>query len=233
MYASRQKGISLISLMVGTTISLFLAIAMLQLFKSVTKISTTAQQDAVNDSQITAALLASGFALQAAGFGIAQPTLGTDLELLGTASLQGTQLSGTAITVTEQFNTAQASDGFALAWRSLPSLGASTSQCHALYAPARNAGGNAPGYTAGLYLLQSQNGCPENLHNAQWRTVRTLADGVDFVLQASQQTCTPLGHTNGGKAPSTHLLVQISTRSSAGLALSEHYCLRNFVFDPA
>lgn len=71
---ARQRGQSLISMMIGLVISLITIAAMLTLYKTMVGVSNEASVAARRDGQISAGLLAAQIELQSAGFGVA-PTV--------------------------------------------------------------------------------------------------------------------------------------------------------------
>ena len=68
---TRQRGQSLISMMIGLVISLITIAAMLTLYKTMVGVSNEASVAARRDGQISAGLLAAQIELQSAGFGVA------------------------------------------------------------------------------------------------------------------------------------------------------------------
>lgn len=70
MRLNQQRGISLISLMVGTVLSMLTIIAMLALYKNLVQVAVDATQDANHDGGLASALLTAQLELQSAGFGM-------------------------------------------------------------------------------------------------------------------------------------------------------------------
>ncbi len=66
----RQRGQSLISMMVGLVISLITIAAMMTLYKTMVEVSSNASRSALRDGQVSAALLSAQIELQSAGFGV-------------------------------------------------------------------------------------------------------------------------------------------------------------------
>ena len=236
MHASREQlGMSLISLMVGAAISLLLAAGMLQLFKTVLRISAEAQLSATHDSELSAALLSSSFVIQGAGFGIQAPEVPRDFVWInnavrsGQAQLQGSistppRISASTTTTSELPSFEM---GSAVIWRSNTVPDSGSSQCEALYAPQFSAS-EGLSVNAGLYHFISLLPCPENLQQVTWQNPRPLAEGLHIALHAQWQTCTPMGHTLGGGTTDEHLSVQITATNSAGITLAEVFCLSNY-----
>ena len=67
---NQQHGISLISLMVGTALSMLTILTMLALFKNLIPVSIESTQNANHDGGLASALLLTQLELQSAGFGI-------------------------------------------------------------------------------------------------------------------------------------------------------------------
>jgi len=89
MTRHRQRGQSLISMMVGLVISLLTIAAMLVLYKNMIEASGNASRSALRDGQVASALLAAQIELQEAGFGIsAEDTLPSRLAI----SAEGKQI---------------------------------------------------------------------------------------------------------------------------------------------
>lgn len=70
MGRARQRGQSLISMMVGLVISLITIAAMMTLYKTMVEVSSNASRSALRDGQVSAALLSAQMELQSAGFGV-------------------------------------------------------------------------------------------------------------------------------------------------------------------
>lgn len=68
--ARRQRGQSLISMLIGLAISLITIAAMLVLYKTLINVSGNASRAALRDGQVAAALLGAQMDLQSAGFGV-------------------------------------------------------------------------------------------------------------------------------------------------------------------
>lgn len=65
-----QRGMTLISLMVGTVLSMLTILAVLALYKNLIQVSVTASQDAKHDGGLASALLTAQMELSSAGFGL-------------------------------------------------------------------------------------------------------------------------------------------------------------------
>lgn len=105
-----QHGFNLISLMVGTTLSLIGIMAMLSLYKNLISNAAIATQDARQDGQVASARLTLQRELHSAGYGM-NAVVNTDLVLLKSAALTSGSLSGT------QINLPSSEKGNALLWR--------------------------------------------------------------------------------------------------------------------
>ncbi|TBV09061.1 PilW family protein [Phytopseudomonas dryadis] len=67
---NNQHGITLVSLMVGTVLSMLTILAMLALYKNLIQVAVVATKDANHDGQLASALLVAQLELQSAGFGM-------------------------------------------------------------------------------------------------------------------------------------------------------------------
>lgn len=83
----RQRGATLISLMVGLVISMLVTVATLMLYKNLVRATGDSRVNAQFDAQRSAALLMSGMTLQDAGFGIDDPQVDEHLITLKGATL--------------------------------------------------------------------------------------------------------------------------------------------------
>jgi len=214
-----QRGFSLISLMVGSTICLLLAIATLQLFKSVTHITHDASKSAAADSALSSALLTSSFVVQSAGFGMVSPNPESDLVLLDQAQLSNQQLSGTPST----------SAGNALLWHSSPAMDATVLTCEGIFIQTSD----TEILRKGMYHLTmpARENCVDSLLGVRWNQVRPLALGVDFSITRKAAACSVFGQSRNPEQTADHVLITITARNSAGVQLSENYCLSNFSLD--
>src|SRR5690606_32129584 len=91
--AARQRGISLISLMIGLLVSLLAVLGMMALYRTVMHTTTESAAYARLSGDRSAALLAAHGYLQEAGFGIEDAASGTDVGICA-ASTPGGQLRG-------------------------------------------------------------------------------------------------------------------------------------------
>ncbi|UVE17292.1 hypothetical protein NVV93_17185 [Pseudomonas sp. LS44] len=214
----QQRGVSLISLMIGMLLSTVCILAMLGLYKNLVQTAVVATQDANQDGQLAAGLLTAQLELQSAGFGI---------DTIGSQHLQKTAIS------------LDGSNPSALLWRYLDAAGY---QCRGLV---DRAGSDAnTGKPVRLFtLLQADSGCSAgaSLGGLNWSVRSELAKlQVPATQQAAPQPliafsiasldCAPFGV--GAKA--RHPQVTLSAPSSAQLAgtsgiapLSYSICLPN------
>lgn len=75
----KQKGESLIGLMIGLLVSMIAIAGMLMIFREVVQVSTTAGTAAKEDGERLSTLASAHLLLQKAGFGLEDPQLDTDL----------------------------------------------------------------------------------------------------------------------------------------------------------
>jgi Tfp pilus assembly protein PilW len=202
-----QAGISLISLMVGVTISLISAVAMLSMYRHTIQISTKTMQMSVQDGERSSAMTITPLLLQDAGFGIVSASVSSNIIALSNASLSGSTLSGTS----------GGANSNALIWRFKTS---GVTQCSALLAPADN---------KGLLLLGPVN-CT-NLSDASkpiWTSSRSLASvgGFSFTL-STVANCRQFGYSSSGRAT-----VQITSNNANEIQVNSLSCLSNLVIAP-
>lgn len=210
----KPHGASLISLMVGIVISMLIMLAMMTLYRDTIHTAVSAGQDATSDGERASGLLAAQIQLQAAGFGLTTPTLGTDLVVLSNASLDSStqRLSGTVAAV--------GIAGNAIVW------GADTGsgyQCSALYAPA----------SGGLQrLLTTPCVGVAQWPAATWHTSSLMADTRGVAIMAEQTTaagCQPFGLAVTGGVIVTLVTVRSAVPTgNAGVPIEATVCLANF-----
>lgn len=201
----RQRGISLVSLLVGMVISLVTTIGLLQIYHQSLKVTTGSVSSNINDSQLASILLRTGDAVADAGYGITTPTFGTHIVALTGASLSGSTLSGTVAAAGVAAN--------AVVWATL--TGAQI-QCAGFLVPA----------SGGLIYLT-----PANCTNAAaygavaWSSTTvntTTSASTTFTL--TQQSCQPYGITNTSGA----YTVTLATTNSISTPVTSVQCLINF-----
>ncbi len=81
-FSRLQRGMTLISLMVGLLLSMISILAALSLYKSLVQVSIESRTDAVQDGQLASAMLSLQLELQTAGYGIATDAPGTHVQLV-------------------------------------------------------------------------------------------------------------------------------------------------------
>ncbi|NHQ86419.1 hypothetical protein HA050_09860 [Iodobacter sp. HSC-16F04] len=204
-----QSGVSLISMLVGITISLITALAMLTLFRHSIKITADTTQISKQDAERTSAMTIAPILLQDAGFGINNARVSDNIIALKGAAFSASKLSGTVAASGETAN--------ALVW--LRNLGTNF-QCSALFA--------VPG--KGLLLLGPIN-CTglSTWSTASWATAKPLASlgTFNFVLSNTAGTCSQFGYASPGRAT-----VTIQSNNAIGQSVSSQSCLSNLVVSP-
>lgn len=227
-----QRGVSLVSLMVGMVIAMFAVIAALSLYRNAVR-SVFAEgglvPSATQEGQLASGLLTAQIALQDAGFGVAGAANGTHLFLLSNGSLTGQTLGGTVVGL----NSTRQS-GNALVWITNPNQSGDPAAyvCQALLSDST---------TRALYLLQSDGNCHPLA--ARWNQVawtRTtlvepavMASAVSLSAR-SDSNCWPFGavpKTMSSLAPpaaSVEVQLGYSTGISGG-SNSYTVCLTNLV----
>ncbi|CAN5233450.1 hypothetical protein BH10PSE16_BH10PSE16_22970 [soil metagenome] len=223
MTMRQQSGVTLISLMIGLTISMILTVAMLTVFKSVILSTGGARAGASTDEQRTAALLRANLSLQDAGYGIDAPASPHDVLVLSNATLDKTtnRLAGSVA--------ANGTAGNAVVWSLRPDL--VTLQCAGLIYDSATDG------TGGLKYLPAQ-ACTAGAAGswqtlvwapAVWAVIRKdsppefpALSSVTWTLQ--QTSCKPFGIT----ATEGSLTLTLNTDNGNGAVLSDTLCLINF-----
>jgi Tfp pilus assembly protein PilW len=153
--ARRQRGLSMVSLMVGLLLAILGAVSLMTLYRMIIGQTVQSRQRASQDGSFATATLSAQMELQNAGYGIgstsARAAANTDLVIVSGAALNGSgQLSGTAQTIA----TGTTSSGNAIVWGSKP---ASTYTCSALLVQ-----------SAGMVLLSASGSCTAA---TQWNTL--------------------------------------------------------------
>lgn len=208
----RQRGVTLIGMMVGLLISLIVVAGMLMVYRTATKIAVEAGIDAQHDGQLAAGMLAAHIRIQGAGFRITNARYGEHLQMLAGSELTGQgRISGTAVGLEEE--------GDGIVWSSI-GLDGST-ECAALV-PANVAGG--------LLYLEASCTNASSWGSLQWDVHGTLVETGEVGMIARQIPCKPFGIEKGEGGIQVSLFAANSVqRSTTGAAPSAHsVCLANF-----
>jgi len=201
-----QRGISLISLMVGMVVSLTATVGMMAIYRNSLAVTTSAMQNSVQDARLNALLLRAGASIEDAGYGISGATFGTHLIPLTSAAINGHTLTGTATTAGTTAN--------GVVWSMLTGT---TTQCAGFVAPS----------TGALIYLQ-----PTPCTNAQsWNTLAWTTTTVQpapatpkaITFTFTQASCQPYGITN---TSGSYTVTVASTNSVS--AVNSLQCLINF-----
>ena len=216
--STRQRGTTLISLMIGLAISMIVVLATMMLFQRTSRVTGEARRDAQADAQRSAAFLAANMALQEAGYGINAAQTGTHLVVLRGAQLTGTALTGTPVAV-------GATDGTAVVWAENTT---GTTRCSGLLA----SNGNEP---AGLRKLGPAT-CTDasNFAAVAWSSQALSKTPVTFKWEAA--SCSSFGiapitpastPASGAGAGTQQVLLTLSSANSNGVTLQASQCLTN------
>ena len=216
--STRQRGTTLISLMIGLAISMIVVLATMMLFQRTSRVTGEARRDAQADAQRSAAFLAANMALQEAGYGINAAQTGTHLVVLTDAQLTGTALTGTPVAV-------GATDGTAVVWAENTT---GTTRCSGLLA----SNGNEP---AGLRKLGPAT-CTDasNFAAVEWSSQALSKTPVTFKWEAA--SCSSFGiapitpastPASGAGAGTQQVLLTLSSANSNGVTLQTSQCLTN------
>lgn len=197
-----QKGFNLISLMMGTTISLISMLAMLSLYKNLVGISVVSIQDAKQDGQIAASLLTAEQELRNAGFRIDPDAVAISdrIVLLDGAALSNGLLAGNAVTLS-----ATAATGNAMVW---------------IYKTATNGNASCAGLLVQdgqLSRLQSASGCTQlsQRSSTSWVATPLIESGqtAEF-FSARYANCWPFGKTAEAAGSTTRVQVTMTAITS-------------------
>jgi len=215
----RQDGVTLISLLVGLVISMIVVVALMNVFRSVIRVTANANVSANSDNQLASSLLRSGMSVLDAGYGITSGKFGTHIVLISGATLSASgTLSGTAAAAGTTAN--------AVVWAyQYPS---STSvQCAGLYAFP------SPSSTSPALAHLGPINCSDatGWNSATWAstTVAGQSSGaITFV--ANSTACQPLG-IGALKSPYSLTMSGPSSATQSGTALpiAITQCLMNIV----
>ena len=218
MTRHEQKGISLISTLIGMTIAMLTVTGMMAAYKNTLVTIVPATQNAETDGQRVAGLLRANKVLQSAGFGITAPTSATDIVVLSGASLSGSTLSGTS-------QTGSPAAGNAVVW-GLDTGGGYT--CEGLYAA--SAGGLQR-------LVPVTCTAATQFGSLTWTAETMINDTRTVAVTATSESCNPYGVAEGttGAAVgdrtvtlSTTMSTQDATNSFAEVPVSVITCLANY-----
>ncbi|MCD5996711.1 hypothetical protein KDX38_24290 [Pseudomonas sp. CDFA 602] len=203
-----QQGFNLISLMIGSSLSLVSILAMLSLYKNMVGISVSSIQDARQDGQIAASLLTAQQELRNAGFRIdpdAVPLASRVLLVSGAALNNGT-LSGTAQTLSTAART-----GNAIVWIYKTSS-TGTATCAGLLVQ-----------NGQLSRLQGATGCTQvsQWNSTTWTTTPLIESGQPANFFSVQYTgCWPFGKTADTTSGTTRAQVTMTALTSTADANS-------------
>ncbi len=211
---TRQRGASLVGMMVGVTISMIAILGMMTVYKTTLRVSGEAGRGAATDGQRLAALFAAQGLLQEAGFGVASAVYGADVLVLSGAVLEPTskKLSGTAVA-------SLPASGNAIVWGT--KTDGSHYMCNGLYAPA----------DGGLIRLPAI-ACTgataaDSLTGVAWNEAVLVDDktaGRSILIRVKAATaCKPFGISGSG-----NLQAVLETQNSTGAPAVVSACLANF-----
>lgn len=214
-YPERQRGVSLISLMVGLVVSLVAVMGMMALYRTVVHTTAESASYARLSADRSAALLAAHGYLQAAGFGMERAAAGTNVALCAVNS-PGGQLRGSACSATGRGNL--------LLWR----LADGAVRCAGLHITA----------TGGLEFLQPQ-ACAGGLTSAGWAMTQRQTlftpgpTAAGFVaLELHNEPCQALGVAGEGEVrvrlEAAHPVAADPAAGSESVPVFASTCLVNF-----
>lgn len=222
----RQRGLSLMSTMVGLLLAIFSVLAVMALFRTLVLNTVDAKDNAAQDTVVSSGMLTAQMEIQKAGFGIESTTsncanstdstpsasVNTDLILIADATLTGATLAGTQQTIS-----ASNATGNALIWRWFDS---GQSYCAGLLA----SGGGL------LSLRPSSCTSATNWASTNWTSANLIPQGrlageksFQF-LEVKTATCWPFGKSASVSGVS---MIMQAGNSSVGVTSSHTVCLPN------
>lgn len=208
MRHTRQSGITLISLMVGLTISMIVVLAMLATYKTTVAIAVDAGEGAKLNGQISTGVLAAEINLQSAGFGADDPAYGTNLVVLTSAAFGDTRA------LSQGSSAAAGGSGNAVVWDSATTPGGAR-QCGLLIHPA----------SGGLLYSTASCSAASGWNTINWPSPTVLIQDIATVrISTTTGECHPFGIS----ATTGHLSAVIETTNSNGITTTHSVCLGNF-----
>lgn len=229
MMRHKQRGYSLISIMVGMIVSLLATISIMSLYRVVVHnlfdANSGIQQKAAQERQLATGFLTIQNLVQGAGFGVSSPATNKQLILVNGAALSA--VSGTAQLTTpgtiQSISTASIS-GNALFWEINKLLDTNTSNwvCQGLVSDQT---------TKAVYFLTSTTACHPvytQWSSQNWTITRlispnTLANALTFTAFLDNSKCSPLGSEIASSALTTAIAaesgINTPSASTAGLKL--------------
>lgn len=218
----QQKGLTIVSLLIGLLISMLCILASLTLYKNLIHVAADTKVDALHDGQLAASLLTAQKEVMTAGFGISD----ADASDIVKVTVPATELTPGTVS---------------LLWRYDES---GTTKCRGLVE--ENITRNSLNYRT-LKIVEPVSGCNEVVDLSvlvwssevailgQWPVIGALATYIDsndtlIDFEITEQDCSPFGTVDLER----HLSVKISAPSSAELngatSIAENayeYCLPN------
>ena len=243
---SRQRGFTLISLMVGTVVSMVGILALMFLYKDMVQTSVIALSNAKQDGQIASAQLTAQKELLTAGFAVVgasaldAPSPRAIVLLKGTTLSSSNTLPGTPENIPYiPLSTATGdAEGNAIIW-SYHETTTGSVQCAGLLAQR-----DTPGDPYRLYRLQSTGNCSEHLSSssitwsktlliAEGQTVPDTGEAKPWPFAARRTPCWPFGKrsdSSSTKYPQITVRTRASSVDSSGepLITNTTVCLPNF-----
>ena len=218
MNSRTQRGVSLISTLIGMVIAMIAVTAVMAAYQNTLATIVPATQNAQTDGQRVAGLLRANKLLQGAGYGITAATFGTDIVVLSGAGLSGSTLSGTS-------QTGSTAVGNAVVWGMDTGVGYT---CEGLYAAS----------TGGLRRLVPVTCTAATQFGSLTWTAETMVDDTrTHTMTAVSESCNPYGVAEGtdGAAVgdrtvtmSTTMSTQDASNAFADVPVSLTTCLANF-----
>ena len=212
--SARQRGTTLIGLMIGLIISSIVLLATMMLFQRTGRAMGDARRDAQVDTQRSAAFLSVDMALQDAGYGIPAAQIDAHLVVLKDANLSGASLTGAKATASDIGNAviwAENTTGHMRCWGLLASN--STGSPELLKLGPVSSCTDASGFNAHVWTSHV-------LYNTEATITWSPASCSSFGIA-------PIPPVSGSAPATQKVLLTLSSKTSNGVALQTSQCLNN------
>lgn len=224
-----QRGVSLLSLLIGLVISMIAVLGVTSLFRTVIKNNTEASQNARVTAERAAAMLIADMHLADAGFGL-EGSLSVNLLLLQGAQIDGEADGSVKVTGTEV--TSVSGEGNALIWRFVDSELTSdgpdldSKACAGLYASGD-----------GISYLSRSSECKNfdvaSFEESGWKLEPLVEGGPEFSIEIKRDAdCSSFGIAGNSQVQVTirtsHKIGDGTNDEDDEIELSSTSCLLNF-----
>lgn len=226
MFKHKQRGMSLISVMIGLTISLIVSMTILSLYRQSSVSSNTSTESSLKMTSMSTALITASNALQKAGYfvDVGSPTdINNNLVLLSNAQINNGTINGNVVQTPTAIGQTSVS-GNALIWAWKDELNAPV-QCSGLIMQNQQ-----------LFILQ-----PTACNNAldysalNWSNYELVKKGLDNTssIVASFNSCAIFSYGVKTNSPTIalNLLFKPVESNSTMKTLTANICLQNLAYE--